>query len=320
MRKLVESDFFMKEVNKDNLLLGRANKIISGLEPGAVILNTIIYPDIKKKIIQTRKEKVVLEMGKAIEDNRMLLFTIPPEKRLPDAMPFICYSRNIGGTERDEVAVNIASIVRPMKLPTGEESYDIGDVSKIFSVLYSAYLAMSRFTPNAIVDPSILYDSAVLWAAMFNKPIFDSIGLHNPERNDAFMYFGIKFFLAYLMGCNEGQVSAMAMKFIKNKKNDQILLMEEKIEDKQINIYEGLLTYMKTIFNDEITQIKGIRVTNIQNQMNVSYYISRYIMSFGSNAILALCTFPYFIYVIVAACGKCKIVKDKSFVKEFSMV
>ena len=66
--------------------------------------------------------------------------------------------------------------------------------------------------------------------------IFDSISLHNPERNDAFMYFGMRFFLGYMMGCNPGQIDAMCMKFINKKKNDQILLMEEQIEDKKINI------------------------------------------------------------------------------------
>lgn len=318
MRKLVESDFFMQEVTKNNDLLGRANKIISGLEPSAVILNHILYPDIKKKIIQTRKEKIVLEMGKAIETNQMLLFTTAPDKRLQDALPFIHYRRNLNGTERDEVAVNVAGIVRPVRLPTGEDTYDLGDVTKLFSVMYGGYLAMSKFTPTSIVDPSILYDSAVLWAAMFNKPIFDSIGLHNPERNDAFMYFGMRFFLGYIMGCGEGQIDTMSKKFIKNKKNDQILVMEEAIEDKQINIYEGLIPFMKTMFNDEITGIRGVRVTNIENQMNVSYYIQRFIMAFSSNAILALCTFPYFIYVIIAAYGKCKMVKDKAFDNVFS--
>lgn len=318
MRKLVDSDFFMNEVNKDNVLLGRANKIISGLETGTIVLNQYLYPDIKKKIIQTRKEKIVLEMGKAIENNQMLLFTTPPERKLPDALPFLCYNRNIGGNERAEVAVNVASIVKPVKLPTGEETYEINDIPKIFTVMYSGYLAMTKFTHTSIVDPSILYDSAVLWAAMFNKPIFDSIGLHNPERNDAFMYFGMKFFLGYMMGCSQGQTDAMSMKFIKNKKNNQILVMEEAINDKQINIYEGLIPFMQTMFNDEVTQIRGIRTTNIENRMNISYYISRFIMAFGSNAMLALCTFPYFLYVTIAAYSKCKIIKDKAFDNVFS--
>lgn len=318
MRKLIDSDFFMKEVNKDNALLGRANKIISGLEPGTIILNSYLYPDIKKKIIQARKEKIVLEMGKAVEKNQMLLFIVPPERKLPDALPFLHYNRNINGVERPEVAVNVASIVQPVKLPTGEETYEINDVPKLFAVMYSGYLAMSKFTPTSIVDPSVLYDSAVLWAAMFNKPIFDSIGLHNPERNDAFMYFGIRFFLSYIMGCGQGQVDAMAKKFIKNKKNDQILVMEEAIEDKQLNIYSGLIPYMQAMFNDEVTQIRGVRTTNIENRMNVSYYISRFIMAFGSNAMLGLCTFPYFLFVTIAAYSKCKIVKDKAFDNVFS--
>ena len=55
MRKLIDSDLFMKEINKDNMILSRANKIISGLEPGAIVLNQYLYPDIKKKVIQARR-------------------------------------------------------------------------------------------------------------------------------------------------------------------------------------------------------------------------------------------------------------------------
>lgn len=319
LRKLTQSDFFMAEVNKNNALLGRANKIISGMEPSAKILNGILYPEIKKKIIHARKEKSILDMGRAIEENRVLLFTIDdPSKKLPDLLPFMQYNRNIDGSSRDEVAVNITSYVRPYKDGTGVETYDISDISKIFSVVYPAYLSTSRFATTSIIDPDVLYDSAVLWAAMFNKVPFDVMGLHNPERLDCFSYFAIQFFLSYIAGATKSQVESMSKKFVKNKKNDMILMIEEKIEEKNINIFEGLIPFMQTMFNDEITDIKGIRVTNMENRMNVSYYISRFVMCFGSNALLALCTFPYFIYVIISASGKSKIVKDKAFDNVFS--
>lgn len=317
MRKLIDSDFFKEEINKGNTIIGRANAIISGMEPSTVILNQILYPDIKKKIIGTRKEKIVLEIGKSIETGRMILFTTAPEKRLSDVMPFVVYQQALDNGRMDKVAVNLASIVVPVKQPTGEQGYELGDPAKVFSILYGAYLAVSKFTPSSIVDPNVLYDSSVLWASMFNKPIFDSIGLHNPERNEAFMYFAMKFFLIYFMECKPDQANAMAMKYLRGSKNDQILLMEDKIDELQINLYEGLLPFMNTIFNDEITQIKGVRVANLANTMNASYYISRFVMSFGTNALLALCAFPYFIYIIVASYGKSKMIKDKAFDKVF---
>lgn len=317
MRKLTESDFFKDEINKGNTLMGRATKIISGLEPSTVILNQILYPDIKKKILSVRREKIVLDMGKAIEHGSMVLFTTAPDKRLPDVMPFLIYKKEINGKFVEQAAVNLCSLVKPVKLPSGEITYEMIDVSKVYSVLYGSYLAMDRFTPNAIVSPSILYDSAVLWAAMFTKPIFDAIGLHNPERNQAFMYFSIKFFLGYYMGCNEEQRNSIALKFV-GKKSDQILLMEEIIEERELNLYEGLIGFMQIMFNNEITQIKGIRVDNLSNSLNVSYYLSRFVMSFGSNALLALCSYPYFIYVVIAAYGKTKMLNDKSFDRIFS--
>ncbi len=318
MRKLVDSDFFKEEINKGNSILGRANAIISGMEPSTVILNEILYPDIKKRIIGTRKEKIVLEMGKAIETGQLVLFTTAPDKRLSDIMPFIVYQQTNEGGKANRAAVNLASIVVPVKQPTGEQSYEMGDPSKVFSILYGAYLAVDRFPPTAIVDPNVLYDSSVLWADMFTKPIFDTIGLYNPERNEAFMYFAIKFFLIYMMGCKEEQANAMAKKYLRGSKNDQILLMEDAIQERQIDLYTGLLPFMNTIFNNEITQIKGVRVSNLDNTLNASYYVSRFVMSFGTNALLALCTFPYFIYIVIASYGKSKMIKDKAFDNVFS--
>lgn len=314
MRELKDSDLFKNEINKGNAIFSKINSILSNAETGTVILNDILFDDIKKKIIDNRREKIVSEMGNAILNYRMVLFTSDPARKLSDAIPFYVYKQD----GRRMVAVNLAGIVRPIKLPDGSISYDIGDANKVYSMIYGAYLALDRFTANTEISPGSLYDAAVLWAAMFTKPLYDSLGMTNVDRNEAFMYYSMKFFLGYIMGCREEQINSIAGKFINNNKNNLILYMEEKIADKGINIYEGLLPFMRTLFNNEITKLSGIRVSNISGSINVSYYISKFTTVYSSNALLALCTFPYFIYVLIAAVGKSKMVKDKSFDRVFS--
>lgn len=314
MRELKDSDLFINNINHDNVIFGRINKILSGSESSTVILNDMLMPDIKRKIIDNRKEKIVSEIGYAIETGNMILFTTSPDKRLSDMVPFFVYKQN----GHKKVAVNLASIVRPIKNPDEYVSYELGDANKVYSIIYGAYLALDKFDSKAIMSPAVLYDAAVIWAEMFNKPLFDAFGMGNKDRNTALMYFSIKFFLGYIMECDENQISSISNKYINGKKNDLILYMEEKIEDLNLNIYEGLIPYMKILFNDEVTKIRGIRVANVSNTMNVTFYLQKFVSSYSSNALLALCTFPYFIYVIVAAMGKTRMVQDKSFDRIFS--
>lgn len=314
MRELKDSDLFMKNINHDNVVMGRISKILSGAEPSTVILNDILMADIKRKIIDNRKEKIVSEMGFAIETGRMILFTTSPDKRLPDMVPFFVYKQN----GQRKVAVNLASIVRTVKNPDGSISYDLGDANKVYSMIYGAYLALDKFDSRTVISPNILYDAAVIWAEMFNKPLYDAFGMNNRERNTALMYFSIKFFLGYIMGCDQQQIESISNKYIDSKKNDLILYMEEKIEDLGLNMYEGLIPYMKILFNDEVTKIRGVRVANVSNTMNVSFYLQKFVSAYSSNALLALCTFPYFIYVVIAAMGKSRMVQDKSFDRIFS--
>ena len=88
MRELKDSDLFMKEINRGNSILSKVNGILTNAEPGTVILNDILFDDIKKKIIDNRREKIVAEMGNAILNYRMVLFTSDPARKLSDSVPF----------------------------------------------------------------------------------------------------------------------------------------------------------------------------------------------------------------------------------------
>lgn len=312
MRKLTESDLFSSNIDSGNAILGRINKILSGAEPSTVILNKYLHDEIKKKIVDKQRTTHNLEMMNALENGRIVLFTTAPEKRITDALPFFVYEQS--GMRK--VAVNLASTVIPSKSLDGEVEYTLGDsLYKIFGIIHSAYLALDVYTEKAVLDPAELYASSVLWADMLVKPIIDAVGLNSRV---AFMYFSIKFFLRYYIQTNEHQAESMAMKYI-GKKNDMILFMEEQLEAKQMteSIYEGIIPFLKMLFNNEITNIKGIRVANVSNSLNVNFYLGKFVSSYGSNTLLSLCAYPYFVYVMFSAFHKTKMVKDKAFDKIF---
>jgi len=317
MRELKDSDLYLRYLNHDNVIYGRMYKIGTGREETLVVLNDMLIDEIIRKIVNNKKEKTVSEMGNAVSSGKLLLFTTAPDKKMPDMVPFfVGRDRNTG---KQFAFVNMYPIVRPIKNADNSVSYELGDANKAYTTLYSAFLAVDKFHGTRGVSPALLSNGAILWADMFNKPLYDAFGMSNPERNEALTYFAIRFFLTYMMECPADQVDSISRHYIHEKKNDLILYMEDQIERKQLNIYSGLIPYMEAIFNDEISQVKGIRVANISNQMNVSFYLQKFVGTYSSNALLGLCTFPYFVYTIVSAMGKSKMVKDKSFDRIFTM-
>ena len=312
MRKFTDSDVFKTMINRNNQFLGRVNTIVTGAEPGTVILNEMLSNDIQKKIVSKKKSDVMTRMMRSIMDGRLILIWLPPERALPKAVPFFTYKQD--GMSRCVVPLNDIAI--PIK--DGDNiGFDVSNhINQLYAVLYSAYLALDYFQPKAVMNPDTLFNAAVIWADMFNKPLYDTIGLNNREVYDAFMYFSIRFFLGYFMECPEKQIDSISLSYI-GKKNDKIIIMEDAMKRLNVDMYRGVFDFLHMLFNNEITQIKGIRVNNLENTMNTSFYINRFDMIYGSGSLMSLCAFPYFIYTLVAASGKCGLVKDRSFDRIF---
>ena len=309
MRELKDSDIFSTVINKGNGIYAKINAILGKVEPSVMILNEILSDEIKKKIVDKRRDQVSADMLTAVMQGRMVLFLVAPDKNITNALPFFIYKQQ--GIRK--VAVNLTSYVVKDKLPDGSIDYNMGQyVNIIYSILHSAYLALDKFEPNTVLSPDALYYSAVLWAEMFNKPIFDVIGLQNIDRKKAFMYFAIRFFLGYFMECPETQIDSLSMKYI-GKKNDLILYMDDYIANREVNLYEGIIPFCQLLFNSEFNCVVGIN-----SKMNVTFYLARFNQSYSANALLSLCSFPYFIFVMVAAVSKCNLVKDKAFDRIFN--
>lgn len=295
-------------------MLGKINMLLSKQIPGAAILNDLIFGDLRKKIQNRHKDRVTNGYMNAIQNYEIILFTVPPEHRIPEFLPFICYKRD--GVE--EVAVNLSNHIVAIQNDAGQMEYDISDhVNTINILLRSAYLAITSLLPNEGLPTEVLYYSAILWADMFNKPLYNAFGFHDRQKNVAFTYFAMKFFLTYMMECPEKQVDAIVKRAVPDK-NSIINFMEEKIDALGLRPYDGMVPFLFTLFNNEVTAMKGIKVNGLSAKMNVSFYIQKFSQLYSSNALLALCSYPYFVYVILSATAKCGQVKDKSFDRMFN--
>ena len=314
IRELKESDIFMNELNKNNVIFNKLNLILSNAIPSTTILNQILYPEIKRKIVDKRRDAISMEIANAIVQGNLVLFTIAPDKRLSDMIPFFAYTQN--GVRK--VAVNLCSMIRVNRLDNETQDYEMGDhVDQIYAVLVASWLTLTKFEKKSVVTPGVMENASILWAEMFTKPLFDVVGLNNIDRKNAFMYLSIKFFLRHFLEVSEDSANAIALKHV-GVKNSLILYMEDKIEHLGLDMYEGVIPFLKILLNNEVSMVKGMRVNNIDNSMNISFYMTKFSQTFGSNALLSLCAFPYFVYTVMAAASKTRMMKDKAFDRIFS--
>lgn len=291
--------------------------IAGNREPSMVLLNDKLYGDIKKKIVEKKREVTATKILECIANGKLALYAVDKGANdLPDAIPFFVLKNTQLGTRF--AAVNLTNVVMREKLDDGSISYEIGDnINRLYVILLSAYLAVEKFDPKVSLPSNLMSEAAVLWAEIFNKPLYDAVGLNNKDRKDAYMYFAMKFFLVYFLDCDEKYAESVAMAYI-GTKSDFLLGMIEKIELKGINIYDGVLSLLNTLINDEITSIRGLKVKTLTGAIDTNFYLNKFTMAYSSNAFLTLCSFPYFVFTVVAAVSKTNIVKDKSFDWVFS--
>ena len=74
-----------------------------------------------------------------------------------------------------------------------------------------------------------------------------------------------------------------------------------------------MIPFCQLLFNSEFNRVVGIN-----EKMNITFYLSKFIQAYSTNALMSLCAFPYFIFVMVSAVSKSNIVKDKSFDRIFN--
>lgn len=307
MRSYIDSDIF-EYFDKGSVIQNRIFKILAS-KSGAIILNNKLEEDIRsmRKIF---KESVVVKVIAALNSGDMLLVQIPPEFNLPEGLPFIKHKKD--GKER--MIINVTKyVVETKDRDTGEIEYSI-DIKKLYSLCVPGYLYLTLFDSSYTPSPDAMKSCAIVWSGMFNKVLIRTIGLTtNKERYEAFMYFGIKFFLKYFLDQTDTVVDKIADSYLMNGKGYLIEYMESKIDVLGLKPYESFTNFCHTLFNNEVSNIKGIRVNNVEENMNVSFYLKKFIDMYNMSAIMALASFPLFIFTVFSAFNWSNIVNDRSF-------
>ena len=302
---LFESDVY-KDFDHGGQAMSNKIKAILGKRDAAVIINDKM-PTTLDLFRRTLKEPIVVQTLQAIHDGSLVLFIAAPEYNLPACLPFFKYKNKADGKVR--VGVNLTNVAREVRQENalGDKmdavsEYVIDDVNIVYTMLVSAYINLV-VPDTSQFGPKVLQYGSLFWARMFNKILNKTIGLAtSKDRYEAYLYFAVRFFLSYYMGAPDNIIESISLAVLKGKeKSNLILYIEDRIKENGINVNQDFTTFCQTMFNNDISNIKGIRITsaNPNEQINVSFYIRKFIDSYHQSTLMTLGSFYYFIWVIM---------------------
>lgn len=320
MRQLNESDIFRTNQRQANDLNTKIRLVLNNSAEDTVILNRKLNSQLAT-LRATFKESIVRKVCDAVDNGEIILYCTSPTYMLPTCMPFYKYNKS----GKIKVNVDLTNFIRvDTNAETGEKMYSI-EVKKFYVLLVSAYLYLRIFEKKTVLPPAVAETSATIWAKMFCKVLANEVGLAtNVERYDAFMYFAVKFFCRYYLESPEAVANNIAMSVLKKRarrdinpiagndiRTPLIHYIENQIEERNINIYESLNTFLTTMFNFEITGIRHSRISEKGKSLTVTYFINKFVKTYDFAALYALGAYPYFIYVILGVFNNAFMFNDR---------
>lgn len=315
MLKITDSDIFQLQdsagvlTNKISAVL---KKGMSGFTGNDIIILNNLMADSLQNMKRMYNDPIILNILAAINDGTMVLAKFSIEYNIPKCMPFVRY---IGQDKKEKVLVNLTHFVEVKKTSFDDDIYTMS-AQRLYPILVCAYLALKTFNDTYILPAKALAPSAYIWAAMFNKVLCRTIALGtNKDRYDAFMYLAMKFFCLHIAQVPEKVAEDVARGYLLKRGRKDLPMLEEillKINERGIAMFSDFQTFCRALFNNEITNLR-VNAQRAVSEINITYFLNRFVDQYKYEALFALGTYPYFLYAIMNAAFKTRIVNDQAF-------
>lgn len=302
MKSYLETDIF-KMMNRGNAIVNQIKVTTSSLN-SETIMNPFLA-NAMNLLYKNYRDGISLKLIDAVKNMEIYVVHLPIDKRLPANMPYV--KIKIGGSSK--VIVDISKYSSIQRTDTGKiEGVEV-DIQKLYNLLVPAYIALKVLNPETVVSIETTKWLSYLWARMFNRILMtQKMFVANQERYEAYMYFAMRFFMKYYMQTNDAIVDKVSNEFIKNVKSKYILMIESKLQQKQIDLYQNWMTFTTNMFSDEITNIK---ITNVS--MNIDQYIRLFCTYLGRDgAYLSLWSADLFFFCLFVTYNHAWILNDRA--------
>lgn len=308
MRRFTQSDVFMNYINKGDIIQKRIFDIISG-KANSIILNDKLAMDLER-VKKSYKEPTILKAIGAVKSMDMIVVKLSPEERLPDCIPFVKFKKS--GSDKLLIALSDRWISESKDSDTGVINYSI-NTRILYTLILAGYIYLTAIDDNTVLPPDAIKYSSAIWARMFNKICAKAGMLTNSDRRDAFMYFAMEFFMRYYLSTPDVVADNIAINYLQSGTKSQLILdMEETIKELNLNPYNSFVDFCTTLFNNQVSNIKGLRIKNVENSMNTTFFVNSFINMYGSSAQMSLCAYPFFLMVVIDSLNDSNICRDRS--------
>lgn len=304
MRKFTDSDIYQK-MNTGNAITNQIQNTIQSINA-----NTLINGRLDAQLMamnRVYRDALTTRVIEAVKDGRILILCLPMDKRLPANMPYVKVKRS----GKQCVIVDMSKYVIAQRGPGAIlEEFKV-DVAKLYSLLVPAYLALEVINEFTVMSSETTKLLSLMWAKLFNKVLMNQkIFVGNRERYEAFMYFAMRFFMIYYCQIPIQIVDNISGEYINGVKSKYISTIENNLQHKGIDLYADWNTFARTMFSNEITNIRAI--TNVD--MNVDQYLRLFSTLMGRDgSYLSLWSTDYAFYCFFVTWCHSWILNDRSF-------
>jgi len=297
----------MNNIDKGGIIQKKIFNIIGG-KTQATILNDKLNLDLEK-LKKIYKEPALMKAVDSVKSLQIILIKLPLDDNLPKLIPFFKYRKN----GQDRVLVNLTSYINESKDPDTEAvSYSINNSRTLYTLVLSAYIYLKLIDDKTVLPPEAIKYSSVLWARLYCKILRSAGMIQDSDRRDAFMYFAMKFFMKYYLEAPDAVCDNIAINYLtSNKKIPLIVDMETEIENLDLHPYNSFVDFCSTMFNSRVTGLKGLRIKNVEDSINTTFFLTKFIENFHEQAYMSLCAYPFFVMVIIDGLNKGNICNDR---------
>ena len=318
MLNVTDSDIFKLQndtgifTKKIEAILKKAMTGQVGKTDDIIILNTILE-DSLRNMQRLYNEPILIEILNAVREGRIILVSLSADYNIPKCMPFVRYK----ATNGNKVLVNLTPYLERKKDSMGNTVYSVS-AQKLYPIMLCAHLSLTRFVGNYALPAKALHSSAYMWASMFNQVLSKTVALGtNKERYDAFMYFAMKFFCIYYMETPEQVAEDVGRAYLVKKGRKEFPMLDamlQSINQLGYKPFESFGSLCKTLFDNRVSNLRGIfsLSSSSTKEVNEAYFLNKFVDQFSYTALFSLAAYPYFLFTILNATMKTRIVNDLS--------
>lgn len=277
--KSLESTYIYSNLNKANGLTTNIASLLSeGFnvtkeqieEPLMIINKNFKYP-LKHEVLNDFEEgKIIIRCG--------------TKSRIPTCMPF--FLTKLGG---QVVAIVVGDIYGTFDEETNTLKID---PKKLYCIMEAAFLAkVIYFNSDRVATTSEIFArGSSIYSAMFTRVLNKKYALNvDKTKMHKVLMLSSKFFMINIMGAKDGD---MVFNYaIKNCSNGNIYSLKEADAAVKPEAYNNIESFINELANNKALGLnfKGLTVRG---------FIESYMNMYDASALLALESFPYFVYAV----------------------